>query len=273
MVDLNFKYEELVLSLQREIPFTPEIALILGSGLGEFADKVNVVKSFATDSLKGYPKSTVEGHKGYIHLAEYNEKKLLVFQGRIHFYEGYPLSECIVPVHIAHNLGCTKIIITNAAGGITSNLRPADLMLITSFNSIFLKKELSELLGVYSLDQKNSSLNCPSEGINNAIRQAFLEEKIILREGVYWYGKGPSYETPAEIQMQRIFNADAVGMSTVHEAIYASSLGMKVGAISCITNYAAGISPDKLSHQEVMETAEIVKPKFERLVKRIITLL
>jgi len=272
MIDLNLKYEELINNLKTEIPFEPEIGLILGSGLGEFAEQTKIVKTIPTNELENYPKSTVEGHKGFIHFAELNSKKLLIYQGRIHPYEGYNISDCVLPVFIAHKLGVSKIILTNAAGGL-NHLNPADLMLITSMISFNIKKQLTELLGNASKQEKNNFIDFPSNRINNVIRTAAVKEDIYLKEGVYWYSQGPSYETPAEIRMTQKLGGDAVGMSTVHEAIYASLLGMEVGAISCITNYAAGISPNKLNHQEVMDTAELVKEKFEKLVKRIIQLL
>lgn len=272
MINLNIKYSQLIEHLMSELQFIPEIGLILGSGLGEFAEQTNIVKTIPTDSLKEYPKSTVEGHKGYIHFAELNNKKLLIYQGRIHPYEGYSISECVLPVFIAHELGVKKLILTNAAGGL-NHLKPSDLMLITSMNSFNIKNELAELIGLATPIMKQSFFDFPSTSISNIIRNAALKEEVQLKEGVYWYNKGPSYETPSEIRMTQKLGGDAVGMSTVHEAIYAATLGMEVGAISCITNFAAGMSANKLNHNEVMETAELVKEKFERLMKKIIELL
>lgn len=272
MINIEEKYKELIDSINEQIPFNPEIALILGSGLGEFAERVNIVKTIPTSELSGYPNSTVEGHKGFIHFAELYDKQILIYQGRIHPYEGYDISECVLPIHIAHKLNVSKVILTNAAGGL-NHLKPADLMLITSMNTFNIKKELTKLLGSASIDMRNRFLDFPSKHINDTIRKAALKEEVLLKEGVYWFGTGPSYETPAEIRMVGKMGGDAVGMSTVHEAVYASALGIEVGAISCITNYAAGISPNKLNHKEVMETAELVKEKFEKLIKKIIELL
>lgn len=269
MIDLNLKYESLIKSIKTDSPFLPEICLILGSGLGEFAKQTNIVKTISTDSLPNYPISTVEGHKGFIHFAELHNKKLLIYQGRIHPYEGYSISECVLPVFIANKMGVKKIILTNAAGGL-NHLKPADLMLITSMNSFNIKHELSKIIGLANTEMKNSFLHFPSPKVSGIIIKAALKEEVQLKEGVYWYNKGPMYETPSEIRMIQKLGGDAVGMSTVHEAIFASTLGMEVGAISCVTNYAAGISPNKLNHQEVMETAELVKEKFERLMMRII---
>lgn len=272
MINLNNKYQSLVSTVKDLAPFTPDIVLILGSGLGEFAESVDTIKTISTASLPGYPPSTVVGHEGKIHFSLYKDKKLMLFQGRIHFYEGYKISECVLPVFLAHKLGCKKIILTNAAGGINPNFRPGDLMLNVSFNSVNIKNELSQLIGTIPMEAKDRTLSFPSPYLNDCIRKAALEEKVYLREGVYYYAKGPSYETPAEIKMMGIFGADAVGMSTVHEAIYASYLGMDVAAITCVTNFAAGISPVKLSHNDVTETANRVKHTFESLIKKVITL-
>jgi len=274
--DLNFIYKDLTEHLNKISPFGadgPDIALVLGSGLGYFAEKVKTLLSVSTTDLPGYPPSTIAGHEGKIHFAEYKGKKLLLFQGRIHPYEGYKIHECILPVWISFKLNCKNIFLTNAAGGINFNFKPGDLMLTLSFNGSAIKKELTSLIGLADIESKNNLLDFPSERLNNLLKQAALEEKVELKEGVYWYTKGPSYETPAEIKMMRTFGGDAVGMSTAHEALFASCLGLSVSSVTCITNYAAGISPRKLSHAEVTETANLVSEKFERLVKRFVTLL
>ena len=271
MLDLDFKYKDLIAYLKSESPFSPEIAIILGSGLGGFAERVSVTKTIRTSELPGYPPSTIIGHEGKIHFAESNDKKLLLFQGRIHFYEGYHLSECILPAFISHSLGIKNFIATNAAGGVNRDLVPGDLMLNTSFIGINLITELTELIGISSVENKNNYLSLPSPLLNSTIRYAAKNERIKLKEGVYWYNKGPAYETPAEIQMMKIFGADAVGMSTIPEVYFAGMKGIKTSSISCITNYAAGISAQKLSHTEVTETADKVKETFERLIKAILS--
>jgi len=269
-LDLSFKYKDLIDHLNSEMPFKPDCALVLGSGLGGFANNLDVRKSFPAKDLPGYPESTVQGHSGIIHFAEYEKKKLLLFQGRIHFYEGYRLSECILPSFIAHKLNCRKILLTNAAGGINRQFKPGDLMLADSFNGIEIKKELTGLIGISSEKMRNEFINFPSTEMNEIIRKSAVEEKVDLKEGTYWYSKGPSYETPAEIEMMHRFGGDAVGMSTVPEAVFAASVGMMAASISCITNYAAGISKQKLTHNEVTETANRVEDKFSQLVRRII---
>lgn len=273
MIDLNFKYKSLIDEIKRDVPFTPEIAIILGSGLGKFAERVKIKLTIPTSSLPGYPESTIQGHKGKIHFAEYLGKNLLLFQGRIHLYEGYSIYQCILPVFIASKLSCPKIILTNAAGGVNRSFKPGDLMLVTSFNGIMLKKELTTLIGLTSEAGSRNFYNLPSSYLNKKIIEAAANEKIELQNGVYWYTKGPSYETPAEIRYIAKYGGDAVGMSTVHEAVYSSYLGIETSSISCITNFAAGLTDNKLSHNEVTETANLVQHKFERLIKQIIQIL
>lgn len=270
MVDLDFKYKDLIAYLNKEAPFIPEFSIILGSGLGDFADSVEIIKTISTTDLPAYPASTITGHKGNINFAEFEKKKLLLFQGRIHFYEGYPLSECILPAYISDLLKVKYFISTNAAGGINSGYIPGDLMLTTSFIGINLKKEIAELIGIPNVIKKQNFLNFPSDYLNDTIRQAASEENISLKDGIYWYNKGPVYETPAEIKMAKNFGADAVGMSTVPETYYAALKGLKTASISCITNYAAGILNKKLNHLDVTITAKSVKSKLERLIKRTI---
>ena len=271
MIDMEFKYKDLLSYVQSESPFKPETCLILGSGLGDFADNIDIIKSIPTSKIPNYPISTVQGHKGFLHFAEFDGKRVLIFQGRIHIYEGYSIDNCLLPVFIAHQLGTKKLLVTNAAGGINLNYIPGDLMLITGFYSHNIKKELASFFSIPSVETRDNLNNLPDKAFNSLIHHAALEENIILKEGTYWFNKGPTYETPAEVRMQGLFGADAVGMSTVHEALYASYFGISVSSISLITNHAAGLSSEKLSHNEVIDTAELAKEKFKRLVKRIIS--
>lgn len=272
-VNLNFLYKELIEIFEKHSPFNPDIALILGSGLGNFVNTIEIKKSFSTNELPGYPPSTIKGHEGKIHFAEYAGKKILIFQGRIHLYEGYKIWECILPVFISLKLNTKYLLLTNAAGGVNKNFSPGDFMLADSFNGLFLKNELTRLIGIPSPEGKNNLLNLPSLRLNSIIKKAADEESIDLKSGVYWYIKGPSYETPAEINMVRKFKGDATGMSTVHEAIYAAYMGIETSAVSCITNLAAGISDKKLSHEEVTAAAKLVENKLEKLIKRTIILI
>lgn len=270
MIDLHFKYEAAVKTLIRECPFEPDLALVLGSGLGNFADSIETINVIPNESLAGYPSSSVPGHSSRIYFSKYMGKNVLLFKGRIHFYEGNKLSECILPVFFSDKLGIKNIILTNAAGGVNQSFTPGDLMVAESFNAIFLKKELTALLGLGGINAKNNFNNFPSRELNDIIISAAQLQGIKLHKGTYWYTKGPSYETPAEINLIKKYGGDAVGMSTVHEAVYAAWLGMRVSAISCITNYAAGISNNKLSHSEVTTTARLAEEKFGDLIREII---
>ncbi len=270
MIDLNFKYKDLLKDIEHQSPFKPEIAIILGSGLGDFDSRIKIVREIPANSIKGYPVSTVEGHKGKIIWGQYHGKNVILFSGRIHFYEGYHISQCILPPFISYKSGCNILLLTNAAGGISNFLKPGDLMLNTSFNGIMIKKELTNLIGIADIEKKNSFINFPDKTLNELIRTSAKLVEVELKEGIYWYTKGPTYETPAEVRFISKFGGDAVGMSTVHEAVFAASIGMKVASISCITNYASGISDRKLSHDEVTETALLVKDKFASLVKNFI---
>lgn len=271
--NFNSVYEETLKFILEKAPFKPELGLILGSGLGDFGDRINILLSIPTNEIPGYPLSTVEGHAGKILFGQFEGKKLLLFQGRIHFYEGYPIHKLLLPVFIAHKTGCKKMFITNAAGGVNPDLHPGDLMVINSFNGFNIKKELSEIIGAPDFEKRKNLSDFPSKKFISLIFNASLEEKILLKRGVYWYMKGPSYETPAEINMISKMGGDAVGMSTVHEAVFSSYLGMETASVSCITNYGAGISSEKLSHDDVTKTAVFVKDKFERLVKRMIMMM
>jgi len=271
MINLNFKYNDAIEFFKKESPFTPDLAIILGSGLGDFADSTKKIKTITTSKIPKYPISSIEGHKGLVHFSTFENKKLLIFQGRVHFYEGYNLSDCVLPVLVTKKIGCNKIIFTNAAGGVNRHLVPGDLMLVESFNSMNIKPELTRLIGISTVENKNKFLNCPSIEMNKIISRVADEMGIKLSAGIYYYTKGPNYETPAEIEMIRRFGADAVGMSTVQEAVFASSLSMEVSIISCITNMAAGISKEKLSHEEVTKTAKNSAEKFTLLLKSAIS--
>jgi len=269
-LNLSLKYSELIKFFENEHLPAPDIAIILGSGLGDFANRFQSKKVYRTSELPGYPPSTIVGHEGKIHFVEYYGKNILLFQGRIHFYEGYKISECVLPVFIANKLGCSKIILTNAAGGINPDFIPGDLMLANSLNGIFIKKELTQLIGLSTPETKNFILTLEENSLTKVIKKSAESHGINLKTGTYIYAKGPSYETPAEIQFFKKFGSDAVGMSTVHEAVFSAYLGMETAVISCITNYAAGISDKKLSHSDVTETAELVKEKFSNLLETVI---
>lgn len=181
MIDMNSKYSRTLESVSKEMPFEPEVCIILGSGLGDFAEKVETNKSIATSLLPGYPVSTVQGHQGYLHFSKYKERKLLIVQGRIHPYEGYSLDQCILPVYIAVKLNCKKVLLTNAAGGINKNFTPGDLMLATLLNGSNLKKELEDIVEQKKRVKNDWYVAVPSTVVNKKIKLAADEEKIDLR--------------------------------------------------------------------------------------------
>lgn len=249
--------------------FVPEIGIILGSGLGDFADEFESVK-ISYNEIPGFHISEVEGHKGQLVFAEVEGKKVVMMQGRYHFYEGYSMSVITYPIKVMKLLGVKNLIITNAAGAIHKGFLPGDLMLI---------KDHINFMGTNPLIGKNAdelgtrfpdmSHVYKKDLIRIALGRA-LELGINLKEGVYIATTGPSYETPAEIKMFHMLGADAVGMSTVPEAIIATYCSINVLGISCLTNYAAGVIDVPLSHDEVIETAAKVKENFKKLLLGII---
>ena len=249
--------------------FLPEIGIILGSGLGTLADEYCEI-AIPYSEIPGFKASTVSGHKGRLVFATINGKKVVMMQGRFHFYEGHSMETVVFPVKVMKFLGVKTLIITNAAGGVNFDFKPSDLMIITDHINFLGSNPLiglnDESLGVRFPDM--------SEVYSKTLIQHADEcaEKlgISLQKGVYMALTGPSYETPAEVKMARILGADAVGMSTVPEAIVANYCGMKVMGISCICNQAAGVSTVGLSHAEVIEAADNAKQKFVSLVLEIL---
>lgn len=247
---------------------SPELGMILGSGLGEIADEVENPIVIDYHDIPHFPVSTVVGHDGSLVYGDLNGAKVLVMKGRIHYYEGYSLQEVMFPVRVMKALGIEKLMITNAAGGINYNFTPGDLMLIvdqlnfTGTNPLLGPNE--DELGPRFLDM-NAAFDKEFQQIAH---ETALEQKIDLKEGVYMGVTGPTYETPAEIRMFRTLGADAVGMSTVFEVIAARHVGMRVLGISCITNLGSGMQTS-LNHSEVVATTERVKEKFKTLVRAI----
>lgn len=256
--------------IQSKINFTPEIGLILGSGLGVMGEEVENPVIIEYKDIPNFPVSTVEGHKSRFIFGTLKGKKVAVMQGRFHYYEGYKLQEVVFPVWVMKALGINNIIVTNAAGGINTSFRPADLMIIKdhiNFTSV------NPLIGP-NIEEFGPRFPDMSEAysreLSALVKQCAEELDIKVQEGVYVQMTGPSYESAAEIKALRILGADAVGMSTVPEVIVANHSGMKVLGISCISNMACGILDQPLSHHEVMETAEAVKSNFIKLIKAII---
>lgn len=258
-------YQNIFLAIKKKFgDVKVKTSIILGSGLGDFANELNTVTSIDTSELESYPHSTVPGHSGKIFLCEYSNSYHIVFKGRIHLYEGYSIEQVIIPAVLSNLFNSKYLIVTNAAGGISEKLNPADLMLIDDIFFLHYKSKFKKLA---QFPMHNFAIK--SE-INEFVLNLSKKINIELKRGIYAYSSGPSYETPAEIKFLKKAGCDAVGMSTVPEILYASNKQIPTVAISCITNYAAGITENKLSHEEVTETANIVKEKFSKLIKTII---
>ena len=259
--------------IRSRIPFAPEIGLVLGSGLGDFADTLDEAVRVPYTEIPDFPQPTVEGHSGAFVFGRKMGKAVVALQGRLHYYEGFTQQELTLPIRVLAALGIRTLILTNAAGGVNLNFRPGDLMLLSDHINF---SGNSPLIGP-NLEAFGPRFPDVSDLYPKALRNRIQEEAeaagISLREGVYAMYCGPNYETPAEIRMFRTLGADAVGMSTVPEALVAGHCGIPVVGISCITNMAAGVLPVKLNHAEVVETAAKVHDKFHKLVNLILTLL
>jgi purine-nucleoside phosphorylase len=252
------------------IASAPEIGLILGSGLGVLADRIERPVIIPYAEIPHFPLSTVEGHAGELVVGQIAGRNVVAMKGRFHMYEGYDAREVAFPVRVMKQLGVKMLLVTNAAGGINTEYRPGDLMLIKDHLNLMFQNPLigpnEEELGVRFPDMSEAY----SERLRRIARRVAAAHGLILREGVYAGVLGPTYETPAEVRMLRALGGDAAGMSTVPEVIAARHAGMEVLGISCITNMAAGIADRPLSHAEVKETAERVKDSFLAVVLGII---
>lgn len=249
--------------------YGPKTALILGSGLGDLADEVTGVR-IKYHEIPAFTQSSIEGHVGQLVIGKLEGKQVLVMQGRIHYYEGHDIHKIVYPIKVMKKLGIENLVITNAAGGVSDKVQIGDLMLIkdhinfmgvnplTGSNDNELGTRFPDMSEVYNLDLREKTKKIAAKlGIN-------------LKEGVYTATSGPSYETPSEVSMFRTLGTDAVGMSTVPEAIVANYCGMKILGISCITNMAAGITGKKLAHSEVIEEGQKVKENFTKLIRQVI---
>jgi len=265
--------QETVAFIRERCPEPPLLGLILGSGLGPYADTFERRTVLPFSELPNFPRSTVLGHSGNLVLGEAEGVRAAALQGRVHFYEGYSMASVVYPLRVLGALGIRQLIVTNAAGGINVGFRPGDLMLITDHINLM---GANPLIGA-NIDEVGVRFPDMSEAYSGELRDVALrigeERGIFLRQGVYVGLAGPSYETPAEIRMLRKLGGDAVGMSTVPEVIAANHMQIQVLGLSCITNMAAGILPQKLTHEEVMITTGQVKERFTSLLRGIVPLL
>lgn len=271
MSEIYKKLEVCLQSVRAKTDFKPEVALILGSGLGDYADEIRIVETIEYTEIEGFPTSTVAGHKGRFVFGYVNEVPVVIMQGRVHYYEGYPMSEVVLPTRLMGMMGAKKLILTNAAGGANFDYRPGDFMLITDHITTGVPSPLiganAEELGPRFPDMSEVY----SVRMRDIIKKVAADMDIPLQEGVYVQLTGPNYETPAEIRMCRGWGGDAVGMSTACEAMAARHMGMEVCGISCITNLAAGMSTEQLDHKEVQETADRVADQFKALITGIVS--
>lgn len=270
MKDMLKKLDETVEFLKSKIDFAPEIAIILGSGLGKLADFIKDAKVIPYEDIPNFPKTTVAGHEGKLIFGTINNRKVVAMKGRFHYYEGNEMGAVVYPIRVFKRLGIENLIVTNAAGGVNTSFKPGDLMLITDHISLFCENPLRG----ENIDDLGPRFPDMTVAYDRNLRTLALESAgrlgVDLKSGVYSYCKGPSYESPAEIKALRNLGADAVGMSTVPETITARHMGMRVLGISCITNMAAGILDQPLNHAEVMETGKRVEKMFSALVSDII---
>lgn len=270
MSTIKQQIQEAALFIEKQIGFRPEIGLILGSGLGVLADLIEDAIEIQYQTIPHFPISTVEGHAGTLVAGQIKGKHVVMMKGRFHLYEGYNAQVITFPVRVMKALGVEKLIVTNAAGGVDVDFGPGELMIITDHIN---NMGTNPLIGPNDKEfgDRFPDMSKPySESLIKIAHSVAAGQDFKLREGVYMANSGPSYETPAEVRLARILGAHAVGMSTVPEVIVARHSGIEVLGISCITNKAAGILDQPLSHEEVMEAAEQAKPKFLNLVLGII---
>lgn len=262
-------YEKLIScyeKVRQKTDFQPKVAIVLGSGLGDYAEQIRVVSEVPYSDIEGFPVSTVPGHAGRFIFGYIDEIPVVCMKGRVHYYEGYSISDVVLPIRLMKLMGAELLFLTNAAGGVNTSFHAGDLMMIKDHISVFAPNPLIgeniDRLGVRFPDMSTVY----DRELQKVIAKAAKDNHIFLQEGVYAQLTGPSFESPAEIRMLRGMGVDAVGMSTVVEAIAANHMGMKICGISCISNLAAGMTANPLTHEEVQEAADMAAPNFKKLV-------
>ncbi|MCR4843178.1 MAG: purine-nucleoside phosphorylase [Eubacterium sp.] len=271
---MNEVYEKLIKCrdyVRTVTDFQPSVALVLGSGLGDYAETIRTECEVDYHDIPGFPVSTVPGHEGKFIFGYVNEVPVVLMKGRVHYYEGYPITDVVLPIRLMGLLGARILFLTNASGGIDRDVNVGDLMLITDHISTFAPNPLIgqniDELGVRFPDMTEVY----RKDLQQIIRDAAKDSDVPIREGVYVQLTGPSYESPAEINMFRNMGISAVGMSTVVEAIAANHMGLKVCGISCISNKASGMNEQPLTHEEIKIAADKAAPLFKKLVTESIT--
>lgn len=256
--------------IKSRVDLRPTVGLVLGSGLGHYADTLTDAVRIPYSEIPDFPVPTIAGHSGALVFGKKEGREVVVMQGRIHYYEGLSQRQITLPIRVLAALGVKTVVLTNACGGVNLSFKPGDLMLISDHINL---SGSNPLIGP-NLDAFGPRFPDMSDLYTASLRKAIREKAtlagISLQEGVYGMYSGPNYETPAEIRMYRTLGADTVGMSTVPEALVAGHCGMQVVGISCITNMAAGVLPVKLSHAEVTETANRVSTTFTKLINLIL---
>lgn len=253
-------------SFRSKIDFKPEVAIVLGSGLGDYADDIRVEAQLDYHEIEGFPISTVPGHAGKFIFGYVNDVPVVCMKGRVHYYEGYPIQDVVLPARLMKLMGAKILFLTNASGGINPSYTAGDFMMLTDHISLWAPNPLIganlDELGVRFPDMTHVY----DDTLQEIIRNTANESGINLKEGIYAQLTGPSFESPAEIRLLHKLGVDAVGMSTVVEAIAANHMGMKICAISCVCNLAAGMTDNPLTHEEVQEAANTAAPRFRQLV-------
>ncbi len=266
MNEIYEKLQKCVKCVREQTDFVPMVAIVLGSGLGDYANDIKVVKEIEYSSIEGFPVSTVPGHAGKFIFGYVDKVPVVCMKGRVHYYEGYPISDVVLPTRLMALLGAKILFLTNASGGANRNFNAGDFMLIKDHIAAFVPNPLIgpniDELGTRFPDMSHVY----DEDLQEIIRKTAKENDIALQEGVYVQLTGPSFESPADIRMIQAIGGDAVGMSTVVEAIAANHMGMKICGISCVCNLAAGLSPTPLTHDEVQAAADKAAPLFKKLV-------
>lgn len=262
--------EQSVNFIRERVSIKPKVGIVLGSGLGAFVNDLKIEQSFAYSELPGFSAPTIEGHAGSLHFGMLNDVPVAVLQGRIHYYEGHSIDKIVHPVRTLAMLGIETLLLTNSAGGMGDNMKAGDFMVITDHINL---SGANPLMGP---NLKNLGPRFPdmTEAYDVQLREKLCEalekHKINYHTGIYCGVSGPTYETPAEVQFLKTIGGSAVGMSTVPETIAANHMGLRVAAVSCITNLASGISQEKLTHEEVTAIAKKVEQTFCQFVKEFV---